>query len=107
MANPDPALAELRAAAEAAATPAERAHALNQLAEQLEKQGQYAESLAAAERAHTLAKQAKEPTAEAKALRLQGVAHWRRGSYTDIPPKKSIGSYEGVACRRSNSAGVL
>ncbi|MBL7988714.1 MAG: hypothetical protein JNJ94_11685, partial [Chlorobi bacterium] len=65
MANPDPTLAKLRAAAEAAATPAERANALNQLAEELEKQGQYAESLAAAERAHTLAKQAKEPTAEA------------------------------------------
>ena len=83
MANPDPTLAELRAAVAAATTPAERANALNQLAEALEKHSQYTESLAAAEEAYGLAQQVEAPAAESAALRLQGVVYARRGEYSE------------------------
>ena len=43
----------------------------------------------------------------ARAIALYEELGERSGVASDIPPKKSIGSYEGVACRRSNSAGVL
>lgn len=42
-----------------------------------------------------------------RAMALHEELGERSGVASDIPPKKSIGSYEGVACRRSNSAGVL
>ncbi|MBX7217022.1 MAG: hypothetical protein K1X90_08600, partial [Candidatus Kapabacteria bacterium] len=63
--NPETTLTDLRAAVAAAATPAERAGALNQLAKELERQSQYSESLAAAEEAYNLAKEAGDELAEA------------------------------------------
>ncbi len=81
MANPDTALAELRAAVAAATTPTDRANALNQLAEELGKQSHYPETLAAAEEAYVLAQQAEAPAAEATALWLQGVVHLWKGEY--------------------------
>ncbi|MBK8911449.1 MAG: tetratricopeptide repeat protein [Chlorobi bacterium] len=80
--NSDETLTNLRAAVAAAATPAERAGALNQLAEELERQGEYAESLAAAEEAQSLAKEVGDGAAEAEALRLQGIIHAQREEYS-------------------------
>ncbi|MBL7989602.1 MAG: tetratricopeptide repeat protein [Chlorobi bacterium] len=107
-------LAELRFATEAAATVIERAHALNRLAEELEKQSQYPESLAAAEEAYGLAQQAKEPTAEARALLLQAAVHLRKGSHAEALPlfEQSLKLYEelgdrsGVA-RASGNIGLV
>ncbi|MBK8911555.1 MAG: tetratricopeptide repeat protein [Chlorobi bacterium] len=94
--NPETTLTDLRSAVAAAATPAERANALNQLAGELERQGEYAESLAAAEEAHAAAKEAGDAAAEAEALRVQGSVHWRRGNYPTALPllEQSLKLYE-------------
>ncbi|MBK8912910.1 MAG: tetratricopeptide repeat protein [Chlorobi bacterium] len=84
--NPETTLTDLRAAVAAAATPAERTGALNQLARELERQGEYAESFAAAEEAEAAAKQAGDIAAEADALRLQGVACLQKGKYSTALP---------------------
>ena len=84
--NPETTLTDLRAAVAAATTPAERAGALIQLAKKLEQQSQYAESLAAAEEAHSLAKEAGDGAAEVEALGLQGFCRWRRGEYRTALP---------------------
>ncbi|MBX7216394.1 MAG: tetratricopeptide repeat protein [Candidatus Kapabacteria bacterium] len=110
--NPETTLTDLRAAVAAATTPAERAGALNQLAGELAQQSQYAESLAAATEAHAAAKEAGDGAAEADALRLQGVVHWRRGEYSTALPLleesltlfEELGNRSGVA-RATNNIG--
>ncbi|MCE7936076.1 MAG: hypothetical protein DYG96_16000 [Chlorobi bacterium CHB2] len=100
--NPMPTtLHDLRAAVVAAATEAERASALNQLAGELAQQSQYAESLAVAEEAQAAAKQAGDAPAEAEALRLQGIAHWRKEAYPEALRllKQSLVMVEGLGDR--------
>ncbi len=114
MSNPDTALVELRAAVAVATTPTERANALNQLAQKLEQQGHYTESLAAAEEAYGLAKQAEAPIIEVEALRLQGVVYLQRGEYSKalrlfeqiLKLYEELGDRSGVAIATNMIGGV-
>ena len=105
--NTDETLTNLRAAVAAAAAPAERAGALNQLAEALDRHGEYAESLAAAKEAEAIAQQSGNVLAETGALRLQGVVHYRRSDYSGALPlfEQSLQLYEELG-ERSGAARV-